>query len=812
MGLSLNDKNRRCDAVAKKTTLKNYLKTNTYEHANCTLTSAIDNIVGTADNDTVLAEGGNVSVADQINGGAGTDTVKIYKAASATATSLPTMSGVESLYIREASATEVLDDTSVSTITGLTAIEQHFGKTAASGISTFTIGADQVLTLKGVVDGDTAGDGTNSGSLSVTTSSTVTSVSLGLSDVGGASAAAHDLDLSIGGAGVKSVTLNSTGASSTSANYISVAVNSTSALETLTITGDKALTVTNAIDFKGTTSGTVNAAGTSGNLTMDLSNGEAITFTGGSGKNDITFGALNDMVTGGAKADTFTTGAGNDNVNGGAGDDTFNFAGNLTKDDVINGGDGFDSVITSETTINSSDKAALAGASNIEAFGSDSTAKVTIDYSSFALYNSIVLTKASNISAAAAKAAGSTAVSVDNSENDDVLVLVGSRTGQAGGATSASAGGGDGGDAIAVGVKVDGGSNAFTLRLIGDVDIKGGDGGASAAPGGSGGDGLEATSNETLNIEVVGTGITGTSAAEVAFAGGAGGSGSGGTGANGDSVKVGSNAKIILSSSLAEGAAVNNNINLGTVKGTNVEIDGTSFAGKITATTADGNAILKGGSKDDTLTGAAGIDQLTGGAGNDTLKGMAGVDTINGNDGNDTIEGGQGADKLTGGAGNDAFVQNAGDGTLSSSSVKLMTKDGSTEITIASGDLTALDGSTTAKTIDLAGTGMAVDVVLDWSAGDSIKFMNDDSTPAAVTSVDTIITDGVAGDKVAFVRGTYSSDNGTFAYAAAGVDILAIYDADATTGANYIYNAVVIVGAATHINTTAVDYAFLYAA
>jgi hypothetical protein len=765
-----------------------------------------------------LAEGGNVSVADQISGGAGTDTLKTYKAASATATTLPTMTSVEALYIREASASEVLDDTNVASIAGLSSIEQHFGKTAASGTSTFTLAADQVLTLKGVLDGDTAGDGAASGALAISTAASVTSVSLNLSDVGGASAAAHDLDLEIGGAGVKSITLNSTGASSTSANHISVAVNATSALETLTVTGDKALTVTNAIDFNGTTSGTVVATGTSGNLTMDLSNGEAITFTGGSGKNVVTFGALNDVVTGGAKADTFTMGAGNDNAKGGAGNDTFNFAGNLTKDDVVDGGDGFDYVVTSETTINVSDKASVANVTNVEAFGTDSTtALVTIDYSGFALYNAIALTKASNISAAAVDLLGGEGITASNAENDDVLVLMGTRAGQKGGVGSAGAGGeGDGhsgGDAIVITPKIDGGSNAFTLRLIGDADVTGGAGGdakSAGADAGNGGDGVVATSIELLNINVVGTGIAGTSAATVSFAGGIVGSGSGGGGAGtaGDSIAIGANGKIVLTSSLDDGAAVNNNVDLGTVKGTNVEIDGSAFEGKITATSADGNTILKGGTKDDTLTGGANIDQISGGAGNDTLKGKAGVDTITGGAGNDTIEGGTGADKLTGDAGNDLFVFNAGDGVLEDTDVDLLVKS-TAELPIGSTDLTTLNGSTTALTIDLVGAAMAVDVITDWSAGDSIKFMDDAGTPAVVTTVDTNLTNGVADNTVGFLRGTYSADNGTFIYTATGSDTLAIWDYDVAGGD--AYNAVVIVGGGGRINTTAVDGAFEFA-
>jgi len=80
---------------------------------------------------------------------------------------------------------------------------------------------------------------------------------------------------------------------------------------------------------------------------------------------------------------------------------------------------------------------------------------------------------------------------------------------------------------------------------------------------------------ELLNINVVGTGVAGATADTVTFAGGAGGSGSG-AGTNGDSIKIGTNGKIVLTSSLAADAVVHNNVDLGTVKGTNAEIDGSA--------------------------------------------------------------------------------------------------------------------------------------------------------------------------------------------------------------------------------------------
>jgi Ca2+-binding RTX toxin-like protein len=55
----------------------------------------------------------------------------------------------------------------------------------------------------------------------------------------------------------------------------------------------------------------------------------------------------------------------------------------------------------------------------------------------------------------------------------------------------------------------------------------------------------------------------------------------------------------------------------------------------------------------DTVTGGAGTDTILGGIGNDSLDGGADADTISGEDGNDTLIGGGGGDSLSGGNGTD---------------------------------------------------------------------------------------------------------------------------------------------------------------
>jgi Ca2+-binding RTX toxin-like protein len=64
----------------------------------------------------------------------------------------------------------------------------------------------------------------------------------------------------------------------------------------------------------------------------------------------------------------------------------------------------------------------------------------------------------------------------------------------------------------------------------------------------------------------------------------------------------------------------------------------------------------------DSLVGTMGNDTLRGMGANDVLDGAGGIDTLLGGDGNDLLDGGNGADAMTGGLGHDTFVvDNVGD-------------------------------------------------------------------------------------------------------------------------------------------------------
>ncbi|MCD6008527.1 DUF4214 domain-containing protein [Halomonas sp. IOP_31] len=124
---------------------------------------------------------------------------------------------------------------------------------------------------------------------------------------------------------------------------------------------------------------------------------------------------------------------------------------------------------------------------------------------------------------------------------------------------------------------------------------------------------------------------------------------------------------------------------------------GVTFSGA----NASQGVVFTGGTGADVLTGSGYADQMSGGDGKDTLSGGAG---------NDTIDGGAGADTIDGGAGNDTIDAGAGDDTVKSSA-------GADSITLGAGSDTVVYGakadSSSANT----------DTVTDFTAGsDTLNF------------------------------------------------------------------------------------------
>lgn len=74
--------------------------------------------------------------------------------------------------------------------------------------------------------------------------------------------------------------------------------------------------------------------------------------------------------------------------------------------------------------------------------------------------------------------------------------------------------------------------------------------------------------------------------------------------------------------------------------------------------------VLHGQDGTDWLAGNAGADTLFGGMGDDSLSGGTGSDSLQGGQGDDSLHGGRGADALHGGYGNDSLQGDAGEDTL----------------------------------------------------------------------------------------------------------------------------------------------------
>jgi len=447
------------------------------------------------------------------------------------------------------------------------------------------------------------------------------------------------------------VDITATGTGTTGANTIASLV---SAATTLNLKGSGDLTIS-AVDLGATP--TIDATTATGKISFAAESGVATIFKGNNAATTVTMaGTAADNITTGSGADTITTGgAGDETVTAGAGDDKVIIGATtaITAADSISGGLGTDTLSTSDATLNATDKTALAlGTDGFENMESTAATLVTVDYNALSAYDTV------EVSAAMAAAyngtqntTGTNSITV-TAENTDTLLVSGARNGQSGGVdvgttntSAASIAGNIGGDAISFGVKLDNGSNIANIKIEGNSDLTGGAGetsnGTEAA--GNGGDALDAVNIETLNIDVSGTLVQNAAASIVGdvvtlTAGAAGATNTGIAGAAGKSLIVGTNATIVLTSSLTGSTAdIHNGIDLGTIVGSNVTVNGSAFLGNITAIADSGNVTLTGGAGVDTLQGGAGTDTITGGAGKDIITGKAGADVLSGGAGRDAF-------------------------------------------------------------------------------------------------------------------------------------------------------------------------------
>lgn len=242
-----------------------------------TLTSAIDNIAGTAGDDIIIGDNATASAADQINGGSGTDTLKLYGTAAK-----GVLSNVEKVYLN-APTTSM----SVTTDTAVTSLEVD---ALATNALTYSVTTGQAVTLSNVT--------TALAAINIA-GNTPTSLDLNVNKVGSATVA-DTVDLT----GTAVATLNLKGV--TAASTFTLA-NTGAKLATINFSGDQNVKLDTAL----ATITTINGATATGGLDINSIGASNLTFTGGAGNDRLNFVATltaSDKADGGSGTDTIAFG------------------------------------------------------------------------------------------------------------------------------------------------------------------------------------------------------------------------------------------------------------------------------------------------------------------------------------------------------------------------------------------------------------------------------------------------------------------------------------------------------------------------
>jgi Ca2+-binding RTX toxin-like protein len=356
------------------------------------------------------------------------------------------------------------------------------------------------------------------------------------------------------------------------------------------------------------------------------------------------------QVTGTANVDTFTVGSGVSTVALGAGDDEIVIDSKPLVTDVLDGGDGTDTLTIRGTDVD------LSGAtlSNIEAIKVSSQSLSMTDTQWQALGS--IVTRVSGAQTGyilSVTTPGTTTLAVDSpyvgltgSSGDDRLI---------GNATDNILVGGDGSDALM--------GNAGNDRLITGA-------GVDTLSGGDGNDTLVVTGKTTVRDQL--SGDAGTDTLQVS-------DGQDLTLAtlSGLEILKGTGTVTMTPAQLAS---------FSEISGVTVQVSGTGASFTLNPSTQLTNsARIYLPDVDTTVTASAGIvgsrgdDTITGSSAANVIYGGRGGDVIDGGAGNDTLVGGSGADTLMGGAGDDRFVVDASEfANAPSQDLHVLAADGST--------------------------------------------------------------------------------------------------------------------------------------
>lgn len=370
--------------------------------ATFTLTAAIDNIVGTAGNDTIIGGSGSaggtstLGSADVINGGAGTDTFKVTTEGAAAVAITPNLKAVEKLFVQ---ALNTVAPTTANLVNA-TGVQEIWNERSTNALTVTNV---QELAAVGV-KGDIGANAYLVGFKDSLAAGVADSVTIAL-----------DSAVSTGNVGFGGVT------AANEFETINISATGTNSLAALTNSAAGALVATKAVNVTGAGKVTVTGA-----LSATVTTIDASANTGG-----VSF-AVN-------------AASGAQTLKGGSGSDTFKLGATLTTADVVTGGDGNDilgvttgaSLVTglqvtgvetldvggADADANTYDVSKIAGITTLKV-GSAANATATSDI----IVNNLAKGAGVEINAAVGAAADGIAINVKDagagSPNDSIDVLV----------------------------------------------------------------------------------------------------------------------------------------------------------------------------------------------------------------------------------------------------------------------------------------------------------------------------------------------------------------------------------------------------
>lgn len=523
-----------------------------------------DSIDAGAGNDTIILEG-NLTSADTINGGDGTDTLSVTSLA---ASGLTNVTNVENLSLAGSGSTATLtSNLSFTTIDMSTVDNLAQTLTLSTGYTSAT-----------TVSVDAGDKVVNSANVTLT----VTAAAAGITSA----------TTITGGTGTDSMTITADGSTVDFTNV--TAVDAVTVADSTTSGDDIAFTLGSYATAMSIDASALN--GSDERLTVSgASATKNLTITGGAGNDAITGGGGNDSIVGGAHNDTITGAAGNDNLSGGAGNDKFDLGNaELTYQDTIAGGDGTDTMELNATTAVAD--VAFMNVSGVETLTiTDANAGVTL--STYASASGIAtvntLTGVDNVVAATGMTTGVTFVLAadagDGGVGDSVTGGTGNDVFEFSGTTELDAADKVDGTTGTDIVRLDNSAAAFTGEVdldnvtnIDQIVVKDNDGGDNATA-------------QAVALTV--SALTLTTAQTVVIDA---------------SAITDSNDTFTVTNSAAT---------------TTTKFSITGGAGNDTLAGSNAADTIVGGSGDDLITGNVGADSLTGGTGNDTFAYVSGDST-----------------------------------------------------------------------------------------------------------------------------------------------------------------------------------------